>query len=350
MEFLYNPLLLSPTGGCYVEEKMLRLPPGFFFKPPSVVAEERASQCHAAHHVRGDPESEIGQLAASMVHGIEWLRPHYVDEDGKLLISIQMYIIETPAGVRIAVDTCMGNDKTREGRPFGHMLRTSFIEDLRLAGLPAESINFVLCTHLHFDHVGWNTILCDGSWIPTFPNAKYLFPAKEWHHWSKEVMLPGYERDKAVFLDSVQPIVDAGLHKLVDCSHVIVDEYACKIRLIPTEGHTPGHVSVVIESEGRVGIITGDCIHHPAQLAHPMLGTYFDSNSPEAAATREKFLTAAVEQRSLLIGTHFAQPSAGYVDVDTTPETGRSYVWHPHQADSADPAVKRRCYDVKVPS
>ena len=135
----------------------------------------------------------------------EWLRSHFADEAGRVRMSIHAFLVESD-GKRIIVDTCLGNDKPR-GFPGWNMLQTSFLADLEQGGFPRNSIDLVLCTHLHVDHVGWNTMLVDGRWVPTFSTARYLIGRKEWAHWS--VQEDKFSRDPID--DSVRPIVDAGL-------------------------------------------------------------------------------------------------------------------------------------------
>jgi len=236
----------------------------------------------------------------------EWLRPHFADEDGQLKAAIQALVIES-SNRRIVVDTCVGNDKTRTV-PMWNELQTSFIEDLEAAGFPPASIDTVLCTHLHVDHVGWNTRLEDGKWVPTFPNARYLFGRTEWEHWSEN---PDSE-DGDVIEDSVRPVVEAGIVDLVDSDHQITDE----IQLEPTPGHTPGHVSVRIRSEGKEAVITGDLIHHPVQCSEVDWASNFDVDPEHARRTRRAFLTRCANESTLVFGTHFARPTSGVVVAD----------------------------------
>jgi glyoxylase-like metal-dependent hydrolase (beta-lactamase superfamily II) len=235
-----------------------------------------------------------------------WLRPHFVSDDGYLLQQIQCLVIEA-GGHRIAVDTCIGNDKTRANEPWNG-LQGPFLSDMEAAGFPPESIDHVICTHLHVDHVGWNTRLVDGQWVPTFPNARYLFTDPEFQHWSKEPDLMGDD----VFGDSVAPIADAGLADLVAVDHVVGDE----VRLLSTPGHTPGHVSVLIESQGRRAIITGDMTHSPLQIADPDLSSMFDTDPDEARATRRAVFGDWADGETLIIGTHFGTPTAGTMHPD----------------------------------
>ena len=238
-----------------------------------------------------------------------WLRPHFAQEDGRLFGSIHSFVIESGKR-RIVVDTCVGNDKPRSIKAW-NLLQGPYLEDLARAGFPADTIDTVLCTHLHVDHVGWNTRLVDGKWTPTFPNARYLFGRKEWEHWTSET---AQHRDGDVMSDSVRPIVDAGLAELVDMDAVLTPE----VRLEPTPGHTPGHVSVRIASRGAEAVITGDLMHHPLQCAEPGLANNFDVDAAAARRTRHAFLARYSNRPVLVLGTHFAPPTAGWV-VDAQP-------------------------------
>jgi glyoxylase-like metal-dependent hydrolase (beta-lactamase superfamily II) len=183
---------------------------------------------------------------------------------------------------------------------------STFPEAMAEAGYPLEVIDTVVCTHLHFDHVGWNTRLVDGQWVVTFPNARYLFGRVEWEHWSST------EGDYSNVADTVRPVVDAGAADLVEVDHVLCPE----VRLVPTPGHTPGHVSVVVESGGERAVITGDMAHHPVQFAEPELAAPADSDSAAAARTRRTFLGERAADGALVIGTHFGGPTAGRVVAD----------------------------------
>ena len=237
------------------------------------------------------------------IRSVPWLRPHFANPDGKVIMSVHAFVIESP-GHRMVVDTCIGNDK-RRAFPGWNMLQLPFLIDLEQAGFARDSIDRVLCTHLHVDHIGWNTMLLDGKWTPTFPRARYLIGRKEWEHWSKAI-----EPDTRELLDdSVRPVFEAGLADLVESDARITDE----IRLEPTPGHTPGHHSVRISSRGQEAVITGDLMHHPVQMAHPEWGSHFDSDFGEAIATRRAFLERYGDQPILVLGTHFATPSAGRI-------------------------------------
>jgi len=237
----------------------------------------------------------------------EWLRPHFAFDDGKLNICIQALVIES-CGQRIVVDTCVGNDKIRSN-PMWNELQGSFIEDMETAGFPVDSIDTVVCTHLHVDHVGWNTRRTEAGWVPTFAEARYLFGRTEWEHWSAtaESDAPEAAEDRVVVEDSVRPVVDAGLVELVESDHVITEE----VQLEPTPGHTPGHVSVRIRSRGEEAVITGDLIHHPVQCVEIEWASRFDVDPEQALKTRRAFLSRCAKEGTRVLGTHFATPTAG---------------------------------------
>jgi glyoxylase-like metal-dependent hydrolase (beta-lactamase superfamily II) len=233
-----------------------------------------------------------------------WLEPHFLSaKRGLIQMAIQTFVVESE-GAKIVVDTCVGNDKERP-QPFWNMLDLPFLERMRDAGHPPESVDRVLCTHLHVDHVGWNTRLVDGEWVPTFPSARYLFGREEWRHW--EAVDQG--RRRGPLGDSVWPIIDRGLHELVETDHRVTSE----VWLEPSPGHTPGHVSVRIASRGEEAVITGDLMHHPVQCAHPEWPCVADIDPEQAQATRRSFLERYGDRPVLVIGSHFATPSVGRV-------------------------------------
>jgi glyoxylase-like metal-dependent hydrolase (beta-lactamase superfamily II) len=238
-------------------------------------------------------------------HG-DWLVPAYADEAGKLRLSVHALVVESGSR-RIVVDTCVGNGKPRPFPGWGD-LQTTFLTDLTAAGFPPESVDTVLCTHLHFDHVGWNTRDAGGAWVPTFPNARYLFGAVELAHWQQADAAMAITGTSSM-QDSVQPILDAGLADLVASDHVITPE----VRLVPTPGHSPGHHSVVIESRGRTAVITGDVAHSPVQLAEPDWVGAADSDRAQACRTRHEFRRRFGGPEVLIIGTHFPTPTAGHL-------------------------------------
>jgi len=234
---------------------------------------------------------------------IGWLKPHFLLPDGKLVLSIHALVIESH-GRRILVDTCLGNDKKLSFPDWANR-QGPFLQDLASAGFPRESIDTVVCTHLHVDHVGWNTMKQGGRWVPTFPNARYLIGRKEWDYRGKEPTNP----DEPIMDESVRPILDAGLADLVEPDHKLTPE----VWLEPTHGHTPGHVSVRISSQGADAVITGDMMHHPSQVARPEWHSNFDWNVEMGRETRRQALRRWSNGNYLVIGTHFASPTAGKI-------------------------------------
>lgn len=240
---------------------------------------------------------------------IPWLSPHFVSPTGNLILNIQMLIIETPTR-KMVVDTCIGNDKNINMEGWANM-QLPFLDDLKKMGHDPDSIDTVICTHLHVDHVGWNTRKVNGKWKPTFPNARYVMVGKEYEFWRDMEEDPFGD----VFGESVAPIFDAGLADLVEPDHKVGDG----VYFESTPGHTPGHVSVHIDSQGEKAIISGDMMHHPCQIARPEWVTPFDADNDAAMATRKAFLERYADQPVLVLGTHFANPVAGHIvrDGDT---------------------------------
>lgn len=238
---------------------------------------------------------------------LPWLSPYFVthsdgDDDATLNLSVHALLVEAP-GLRLVVDTCVGNDRPREITG-GEPLSTPFLQHLVEAGWARDSVDAVVCTHLHVDHVGWNTMLENGRWVPTFPKARYLIGRREYEFMSAV----DDEEQQAMLGDSIQPIFDANLIELVEMDHVISPE----LRLTPSIGHTPGHVSVLIESEGARAVITGDMVHNPCQMAHPEW-SFGDHDQSAGELTRARLFAEWADQTILVIGTHFAAPTAGHV-------------------------------------
>jgi glyoxylase-like metal-dependent hydrolase (beta-lactamase superfamily II) len=239
-----------------------------------------------------------------VVRPIRWLQPDFADADGRLRMSVHALVVET-RDRRIVVDTCIGNHKERS-IPGWSGLDGPFLRDLAAAGCPPDAVDTVVCTHLHVDHVGWNTTLVDGRWVPTFPRARYLVGRTEFAHWQA---YRDPDDHRAAFADSVRPVWDAGLVDLVEPDHRLCEE----IRLVPTPGHTPGHASVQIASRGEEALVSGDFLHHPIQMARLDWSSAADDDPARAMVTRREMLGRLADSGALLIGTHFAGPTAGRV-------------------------------------
>jgi glyoxylase-like metal-dependent hydrolase (beta-lactamase superfamily II) len=235
-----------------------------------------------------------------------WLVPNFATPAGKMLISFQCFVLRS-RDKRVMIDTCVGADRQREFPVFCN-LQTSFLEDLAAAGFAPATINTVMCTHLHFDHVGWNTRLVGGKWVPTFPQARYLFGKQEYDHWQHLRATGGYHNIDHL-VDSIDPITAAGLADFIGPDYKITDE----VWLEPTPGHTPGHVSVHIRSKGEEAIITGDMMHHPIQLAVPETQANFDMDKAQGAKTRVEFVRRYADRKVLIIGSHFCEPTSGWI-------------------------------------
>jgi len=248
----------------------------------------------------------LKDCTAEEVQQHKWLVPHFCTPAGMMLISFQCFVLRS-RGKSVMIDTCIGSDRKREYDVFCN-LHTTFLEDLTAAGFPPEKIDTVLCTHLHFDHVGWNTKLVNGKWVPTFPQARYLFGQKEFDHWMHLKATGGYH-DFEHLHDSIDPILEAGLADFIGPDHQVTDE----VSLFPTPGHTPGHVSVLIRSGGQEAIITGDMMHHPIQLIEPGRHANFDMDKAQGARTRREFVDRVADQNVLVIGSHFTDPTSGWV-------------------------------------
>jgi len=239
----------------------------------------------------------------------DWLMPRYIDPKTiEVILCIQSYVIKTSHHT-ILVDTCVGNHKSRPARPSWHMQNSPFIEELAGVGVHPEEVDFVLCTHLHVDHVGWNTKLLDGRWVPTFPNAKYIFSRNEFELWAAR-----YEKGETVpvplvYEDSVLPIVEAGQAIIVEDTHQIDDG----MWLEPAPGHTPGHVMLNLKSGEERALMSGDVIHHPLQLIRPDWSSRACEDPHLSAVSRTKMLESVADTNTLLCPAHFGSPTMGHV-------------------------------------
>lgn len=246
---------------------------------------------------------------APMMLAYPWLQPHHATAAGNLLVNFQGFAIKA-GHRRIIVDTCIGANRQREYDFFSN-LQSRFLQDLETIGITPPEVDTVLCTHLHFDHVGWNTQFIDGKWTPTFPNARYLLGREEYDHWMMLRATCGYH-DVRHLGECVDPIVSRELVDFVESDHRLSTE----IFLEPSPGHTPGHVSVRISSAGEEAIITGDVLHNPIQIAIPRHPANFDMDKALAADQRVKFVERYRDRAALVIGSHFCEPTAGWIVAD----------------------------------
>jgi glyoxylase-like metal-dependent hydrolase (beta-lactamase superfamily II) len=233
-----------------------------------------------------------------------WLAPNFLDDKDYYRLAVHALLIES-CGKRIIVDTCIGEHVLPFDEAFAHTGR-NFLDELAAAGFPRESIDYVMCTHMHYDHIGWNTMREGERWVPTFPNARYLFARAEWEYYSAH---DDYEY--MIVQQAVQPIIDAGLADLVETDHRLTAE----VTLVPTPGHTPGHVSVSIQSGDARAFITGDMTHHPVQWAEPHWSCVSDKDRPTAEHTRRQVIEQLGNSNTLVIGTHFPTPCAGHITI-----------------------------------
>jgi glyoxylase-like metal-dependent hydrolase (beta-lactamase superfamily II) len=237
-----------------------------------------------------------------------WLQPTFIDPaSGKLVLCVQGFVIKS-AHHNILIDSCVGNDKPRPARPLWNMMKSGrFEQGLAAAGLTVNDIDYVMCTHLHVDHVGWNTRLENGRWVPTFPKAKYIMADRELAYWTQR------EKDDPSgvpwITDSVLPIVEAKRAQIVKSDFAFNES----IQFIPTPGHTIDHYSVLVGRPGQDALITGDMIHSPIQGKYPELGMRADYDSGQAGQTRRKVFDRFCEEPTLLCLAHFPAPSTARV-------------------------------------
>lgn len=239
------------------------------------------------------------------------LTPEDMDEDRRgFNVAVHAWLVRSADKV-ILVDTASGNHKDHPQNPLFHQLNIPFLERLEAAGVKPEDVDYVLNTHLHVDHVGWNTFLKDGDWVPTFTNARYLMPAKDQRYYaSEESHNEANVPSEGTYEDSVKPVVDAGL------ADYIPDEggsFLNDFTWIPTPGHSIGHMSIALSSNGENAVFAGDVMHNPFQVTRPDLNTVFCEFLDDAVTSRRKILDHAADQNSLYFGTHFPSTSVGRI-------------------------------------
>ncbi|UWQ96308.1 MBL fold metallo-hydrolase [Rhodobacteraceae bacterium M385] len=231
---------------------------------------------------------------------------------GCVILPVQGYLLKTRDHV-VLVDACVGNHKSVPSfDDWNQRDDGRFLAALTAAGVSPADVDYVFCTHLHIDHIGWNTRLEDGRWAPTFPKARYLFPAADLK------ML--HENPHPMYDESIHPVVEAGQAEEVGPDHGIGDA----ITLIPTPGHTPGHVSVRIHSQGAEAVITGDAIHTTPQCCYPDWHFVYDADAEQAVASRRHLLETVSDRGARVLGTHFLMPSLGRIRAK-----GDAFEWVP---------------------
>ena len=232
-----------------------------------------------------------------------WMEPLDLDPVGDMLrLCIQSYVVRTPH-FTVLVDSCVGNDKTNPRFPAWNQRRDStYMNALSAAGVAVEDIDYVMCTHMHVDHVGWNTRLVDGRWVPTFPKARYVFAEREYAHWQAAHAAAPIP----VYAESVLPVIEAGRADMVRDTHAIGDH----LRMTPTPGHTPGHVAIELGRGRCAAVFTGDLIHTRLQARYPELSMAADIDPVQSAATRRAFLEKHCAAETLCCTSHFPSPSA----------------------------------------
>jgi glyoxylase-like metal-dependent hydrolase (beta-lactamase superfamily II) len=241
-----------------------------------------------------------------------WHEPRCFDSStGMINLTIQSWVLKA-GGRTILVDTCCGNHKPR-ARPVWNMLDTPYLDRLRAVGVEPESVDIVMCTHLHVDHCGWNTQLKDGRWVPTFPNASYVFSKTEHDYWESKSRVQPPERDfAAIYNDSVLPVVEAGKAVMISDGH----ELAHGMVLHMAHGHSPGQCYVDVRSKDETAFFVGDVLHTPMQIRYPELCTAADWDKDLARASRRRMLERAADDRALLVPAHFPAPYLGHVTRD----------------------------------
>ena len=241
----------------------------------------------------------------------DWLYPDHLASNGNIVASMHSWLIET-AHHNVLVDACIGNDKDRMPFRDWHQMQTPYLDRLAETGVTPEQIDFVLCTHLHVDHVGWNTRLQNGALVPTFPNASYLFSRVEYEYWKEERDRDGqvaFERvNNKTFDDSVLPIMD--LAQLIEGEHALIDDL---LLIKPTPGHTPGSISLCLSSHSQQALFTGDIFHHPIQVYQPEWNSDFCAQPEQARTTRRETLEYCAEEGALMMPAHFGPSHAGRV-------------------------------------
>lgn len=275
------------------------------------------------------PEGDLQGLLSDAGH---WGKRSYDVESGLLRQSIHAWVVQTPTHT-VLIDTATGNDKFRPTAPVFHQLKEPFLQRLQAIGVSPEAVDLVLLTHLHADHVGWNTRLQDEKWVPTFPNARYVFSDHEYDYnlalsrepeavasilRQTEIGIPRHQPLDGVFEDSVMPIVEAGLDQRIVVDNTLIEGF----RFHATPGHSIDHASISVTSRGETALFWGDVMHHPLQVRHPETNSVYCEFPETATQSRHKAMQLAVDLDALVFTTHFGDSSVGKVS-----QQKQSFAW-----------------------
>lgn len=238
-------------------------------------------------------------------HEEEFAPEYYDPASGRLYAFLQSWVLDTGSH-RILFDTGAGNDKERPDLPVFGNLQTDFLDRLARAGYQPEDIDVVICSHVHVDHVGWNTRLVDGKWEPTFRNARYILPDADREYWDPRIDgvgpgMVGATVNAGMFEDSVRPIMAAGRAEWVEDGFELMEGLSLHAR----PGHTPGSMVLRVSSDGDKAMFVGDVVHHPAQIYRPEWNSIFCEAPEQARETRRQVLGEAADSEALLIPAHF---------------------------------------------
>lgn len=245
-----------------------------------------------------------------------WLCPDHFDaETGRIPMPVQSFVLRTKHHT-ILIDTCVGNDKERPGPGLGefHRLSTRYLDRLAEVGLTPEDIDYVMCTHLHGDHIGWNTRLVDGRWVPTFPNAKYVMSKTELEATREEAATTSFDALRYCYEDSILPVLQAGKAQMIDGVHEMLDV----LTLRPAHGHSPGNLRIELRSRGETAVFAGDIIHSPIQVPFPQWSSKVCWDKQMASEARRDLLEFCATENALLVPGHFMAPHVGRITTDTT--------------------------------
>ncbi len=249
------------------------------------------------------PEASIDVIKSNY----DWLYPNYIDSDNNLIMAMQSFVIKANNKI-ILVDGALGNDKHRHTN-WADKRQSPYLDRFSEIGLNIEDVEMVLTTHMHMDHVGWFTKWSNGDWIPTFPNAKYIFVRKEYEYW-KNTPENGNLDTSFGLIDSIEPVMNSKQAEFVPVDYTLND----RIYFEPAPGHTPGQVMIHIKSNKKHLIMAGDIFHHPIQIAQPdWTADYYDVDTTEAEKTRIEFLNKYVDSGVIIIGAHFGNKPAGII-------------------------------------